>query len=342
MPRAGSGSGGGSHHSSGGHSVGRSSGGHHVSSSRPSGSSSHSRAGSGTSFGSYSKLNRSSSPYRPSPPPPRPVAPMHMGGYTPPPPPIHHTTVYTSSPRSSRNHGSNIWAPIIAILILFSIVICLLSGSSEPTSSYAREKLNLGIAFDNDCIVDELDWFDNVTKSERNLEHFYEKTGVQPYIYLKAYDSSLQTEEQKEDWANNWYENNIDNEGTFLFVYFAEQDQDNDVGYMCYVNGTQVASMMDAEALEIFWNYIDTYWYSDMSTDDLFTTVFTKTADTITVKSKTTTDVVWVFACIALVATAGIVVCVVITKKRKAEAEKAKETERILNTPLDDLGGHDD
>jgi hypothetical protein len=68
------------------------------------------------------------------------------------------------------------------------------------------------------------------------LKAFYDETGVQPFIYLKGYDSSLSTDSQKTEFAEDWYEENIDDEGTFLFVYFAEPNQDEDVGFMAYVN----------------------------------------------------------------------------------------------------------
>ena len=50
---------------------------------------------------------------------------------------------------------------------------------------------------------------------------------------------------------------------------------------MCYALGAQASSVMDEEAINIFWDYIDTYWYSNLSTDDMFAEVYTDTADSI-------------------------------------------------------------
>ena len=325
MGRAGAGGGGGGH-SGGGHSSGRSSGGHRVSS-----GSSGRRAGSGGgSRGSYGGFG----------------GPSHGGGFYGggfyPRPPIRNTVFI--------GHGGGI-NTIISIIIFIVVLVTAFGGfpSSKssstkniPKSTQNRERLESGVGYDNNCIVDNIGWVDNVTKTEKSIKKFYDKTGVQPYIVLNAYDSTLLTDTAKEEYAKKWYDEHIKNESTFLYMYFAEPDADNDVGYMAYVNGKQVSSVMDSEAIEIFWAYVDKYWYSDMSTDDMFTTIFTKTADRIMTKSTTAADVgnnaVKVIG--VIVVFAGIIVVMVIRRKHKAE--EAKETEKILNTPLNGDSEADD
>lgn len=329
MGRAGSGrSSGGMSHSGGGHSISRSSGGHRVSSSRAGSNSSH-RAGSSVGGSNYRRSTPSPS----------------YGGYPPPRPPRSgRTTVFVNTRGRSgyTNASGSIVASLIVLIvftaIMFGIVSFMFSGGTKvANSTINREPLTDSAAFINDCIVDEIDWFDNISGTERRLQNFYQETGVQPYIVLHDYDPALTTDEEKEAWAKEYYEAHIQNENTFLYVYFAEQDVDNDVGYMCYVNGIQTGSVMDSEAIEIFWNYIDRYWYSDMSTDDLFVTVFDKTADTIMRVSTTGADV----AKAAVIIVGIILILVVLFRwwraKAQREKEKAEETERILNTPMQDL-----
>ena len=327
MGRAGAGSGGGGH-SGGGHSSGRSSGGHRVSS----GSSGRRAGGGGSnrSRGSYGGFG----------------GPSHGGGFYGggfyPRPPIRNTVFI--------GHGGGI-NTIISIIIFIVVLVTAFGGfpSSKssstkniPKSTQNRERLESGVGYDNNCIIDNIGWFDNVTKTEKSIKKFYDKTGVQPYIVLNAYDSTLLTDTAKEEYAKKWYDEHIKNESTFLYMYFAEPNTDNDVGYMAYVNGKQVSSVMDSEAIEIFWAYVDKYWYSDMSTDDMFTTIFTKTADRIMTKSTTAADVgnnaVKVIG--VIVVFAGIIVVMVIRRKHKAE--EAKETEKILNTPLNGDSEADD
>ena len=305
MPRPGTSSGG--HRSSGGHSSSRVGGGHHVGrSSRPTGSSS---------------FNRGSS--------------MHHYHHTPPPPRRgyygYRRNVYTSS---SSGLGT-----LIACLIVFAVVIfsffMIASDDSDVTSTINREKIENPIPYDNNCIKDELGYVENTSKLSKNLKNFYNKTGIQPYIYLKSYDETLTSDSQKDNYAQNWYEQNIDNEDTFLFVYYEDQNP-NEIGYMAYVNGKQVTSVMDSEAVNIFWNYIDRYWTDDsLSTVEVFTKTFNSTADTIMEKSTTSNDIIKIICIIV-----GIVIVIggiiyILRMKFKRDKEKAKETVEILKTPLD-------
>lgn len=321
MGRAGAGGGGGGH-SGGGHSSSRSSGGHHVSN----GSSGRRAGGGGSSYSSHSSYGGGG---------------FYGGGFYPRPP--RRSSVIVS-------HGGNFNA-VISLIIFVVVLIAAFGGfpssnssstKSVPKSTQNRERLESGVGYDNNCIVDNIGWFDNVTKTEKSIKKFYDKTGVQPYIVLNAYDSTLLTDTAKEEYAKKWYDEHIKNESTFLYMYFAEPDTDNDVGYMAYVNGKQVPSVMDSEAIEIFWAYVDKYWYSDMSTDDMFTTIFTKTADRIMTKSTTAADVgnnaIKVIG--VIIVFAGIIVVMVLRRKHKAE--EAKETEKILNTPLNGDSEADD
>ena len=305
MPRPGTSSGG--HRSSGGHSSSRVGGGHHVGrSSRPTGSSSFNR---GPSMHHYHH----------TPPPPR------RGYYG------YRRNVYTSS---SSGLGT-----LIACLIVFAVVIfsffMIASDDSDVTSTINREKIENPIPYDNNCIKDELGYVENTSKLSKNLKNFYNKTGIQPYIYLKSYDETLTSDSQKDNYAQNWYEQNIDNEDTFLFVYYEDQDP-NEIGYMAYVNGKQITSVMDSEAVNIFWNYIDRYWTDNsLSTVEVFTKTFNSTANTIMEKSTTSNDIIKIICIIV-----GIVIVIggiiyILRMKFKRDKEKAKETVEILKTPLD-------
>ena len=245
-----------------------------------------------------------------------------------------------AAPRAARRTNYVAWAIAVAVITilvaLLTFAIASPSGASGiPTNGVNREKADTGVAFHNDCIEDELGWFDNVTQTERRLKSFYDATGVQPYVVLRAYDATLTDDDAKRAYAEQWYDDNIDDEGTLLFMYFAEEDTDNDVGYMTLVNGKQIGSVMDAQAVEIFWAYVDEYWYSDLSTDDMMATIFSKTAERIMRRSTTGADVAMVGVVAVLVVGAGIVVVLLVKEKHRRDREKAAETERILNTPLD-------
>lgn len=312
MGRAGSGghSGG---HSSGGHSSSRTSGGHSFG-----GGSSH-RAGSGSSHSGPSFGGGFGGGYHSSP----------FGNYN------HYGPTYVGR----RFYGGSGFSGITGIIILIIVLVAMFGGLSTkrsiPASTQNREKVQTGVAFNNNCIVDEIGWIDNLSKTEKRLQNFYNKTGIQPYVVFHKYDDSLKTESDKEAYANKYYEENIDNEGTFLFMYFAEQATDDDVGYMCYVNGKQVTSVMDSEAVDIFWAYIDEYWATDMSTDDVIVKTFDSTAKRIMDKSTTGADVAKYAVVLVIICVGGFVVIRMLRMKFKRDKEKAEETERILKTPLD-------
>ena len=106
---------------------------------------------------------------------------------------------------------------------------------------------------------------------------------------------------------------------------------------MCYVNGKQVSSVMDAEAVNIFWSYIDNNWYKDISTDKVFINTFKSTAKTIMTKSKTTADIIITLIIGGVLIVLAFVGYKALKAKFKRQKEEAEETERILNTPMQEL-----
>lgn len=232
---------------------------------------------------------------------------------------------------------------VVLIVVLSSSMLAVRTAgvSNSQKSTIEREKLETGNAYINNCVIDELGWFDNVSKTQSQLKEFWEETGVQPYIIFRDYDAGLTTDSEKEQWASDYYDANFDTENIFLFVYFAEADTDNDVGYMAYANGYQTSSVMDSEAVEIFWNNIDKYWYTDLSTDDVMVNAFNDTADTIMHVSTTGKDIVkWVLIVIAIILLGAIIVTLIKQKNRRAK-EKAEEDQRILDTPIHDIAKDD-
>ncbi|MGI6230264.1 MAG: hypothetical protein ACOYJL_05035 [Tractidigestivibacter sp.] len=258
--------------------------------------------------------------------------------------------------------GIRSFALFIVILVLLAILFVPIFGaqdsvssassedtSSIPASTVSREKLTDVAAFDYDCVTDELGYVTDLSEAESNLKNFYDKTGVQPYVYFKSYDSSLTTDEEKEQYAIDWYDENIGTDNGFLFVYFANEDENSSipdseksVGYMAYACGSSATAVMDSEAISIFWGYIDRYWTSDLSTEDMLAKVYDGTADSIMSVTTTTQQMILTVVIVVAVIVAVLLVIWLIKTKRKAEAERAKETQDILNTPLDDLSDKED
>lgn len=198
------------------------------------------------------------------------------------------TTEYSSaygSGNTAGGAGQYAAEPKISKWQIFLVVILVICaawfGIRSSQGGTDREKLTGVAAYDSNCIVDEDYWFDNVSSTGKELKEFYNKTGIQPEIVIKSLDADTEglTDSQKENYAQEYFEEQGFAENTFLYMYFCEDG--NEVGFMCYVNGRQVDTIMDADAIEIFWDKLDKYWYTDMSSDELFTKTFNETAGQI-------------------------------------------------------------
>lgn len=125
-------------------------------------------------------------------------------------------------------------------------------------------------------------------------------------------------------------------------MYFAEEDSDNDIGLMTVIQGNATNAVMDAEATNIFWAYIDQYWYSDLEMDDMLIKAFSATADRIMDKTTTGADVGKVFGIgfVVIVATGAVILIMV--NKRKSDREKAENTAKVLNADIGELSSNVD
>lgn len=225
----------------------------------------------------------------------------------------------------------------IVIVVIALIFIMSLVKGKEPQSTIERTKIANPSAFDNNCVDDELGWINNPGKLARNLQDFYKETGVQPYIVLLEYNADLSTDSDKQDYAYQYFEATHMESNAFAYFYFAEPNADDDVGFMCYEAGADALTVMDAEAVDIFWSYLDADWYSwdADDTDGMFVDIFNKTSKAIMHVSKSNTAWKWI-ACIVLVV--GCVIVVIITSAIKKKQLKVKETEaaaQVLNATLD-------
>lgn len=136
--------------------------------------------------------------------------------------------------------------------------------------------------FDDECVIDELKWFDDPQTTGADLKFFYDKLGVQPYVVFKKYDPSLKTNEDKVRHCVEWFKaNNLDDDA-FLLMYFAERASSSDVGYTVYYSGAN-AEKLAIQFKGILEEGINEYWFTDLSTDDVIKYAFEYTCDRITV-----------------------------------------------------------
>ncbi len=228
---------------------------------------------------------------------------------------------------------------VIAFLLVCSILITMsATGANIPANTTNREKLELGYGYSNETLVDELGWIKNPARLNRELKNFYDITGVVPYIALVYRpDVSVGGNDVEYDYADRWYTEHLSHEGYILLMYFSSGAEESGIDGNCQlIVGKQAASLMDAEAQEILWAYLDQYWFSDSDEDTLFAETFNKTAERIMQRQTTGHDVLVKFISLTVVVLVIVGVVIVMKLKRKHEAERAQETARILSQPLRD------
>lgn len=309
--RSGMGGGGGSHRSSGGGSRSRGSYG------------GGSRGGrSGISSGRSSSFGHSSFGYRPSP------HHSHYGGYHHYPSYSHRTVVHThSSPLSTLIAG--IIVLVMIVMIYMPMSFSGFSGSITP-STIDREPLPKGSVVETEYFNDTAGWISNTTEMNRGLKHFYQETGVQPYVYItNEVDGSRDpSDAQMEEFTNQLYDELFEDEAHVLLVF-----QDADGHYSRWlVVGSQAKTVIDQEAADILFSYIDNYYYdANLSSEEFFSESFSDAADRM--MTKTANPLVTIVMIVGVVVIV-VVVGKVITQRIKHAKEEAERTERMLNMDL--------
>lgn len=227
---------------------------------------------------------------------------------------------------------------IITVTLLVFAILFRVAKSEEQETALSRVKLDTGYSYMNNCIDDELGWL-NENKVSKGLRSFYEDTGAQPYIWLRAYDGKDLSDSEAYDIARGYYDDNFaDRQDVVLYVYFEESDPYVE-GNMALIHGLQSGSIMDSEAEEIFWNYLDDAWatYGENETDEMFIAVFKKTGNSIMYHRTNGWDVLSSIFILLSVASLCFTVLIAIVLFHRRSREKAAEMERISKMSLDEL-----
>ena len=173
------------------------------------------------------------------------------------------------------------------------------------------------------------DWIDesgeegNVIKG---LEYFYEKTGVQPYLWIMGEEGrDYMSEGSIEELAETTYKDMFGIDEGHVLIIFREYPNASS-NYICTVTPGYDAEtqVMDEEAREILLDCID-YYYTDDSLNEgmFFKTAFSQAADRIMTKQLTWNQMICIVA-VVLVVVIGLVITANIIKKRKVAVAKQK------------------
>ena len=204
-------------------------------------------------------------------------------------------------------------------------------------STVNRKKLNLNLSDEAGYFTDECSWIRNRTTLEKGLKDFYDSTGILPYVYIidnvaGDYDPST---EKLEQFAEDQYEELFDDEGHALLVFW---DYAGAYEYTLWL-GADAAELMDTEACDILFDYLDYYYYYADTDEAFFADAFSDAGERM--MSVTRSPIYYVVIVVAAGAVI-FVVCRVIKSRREKEAARKKRAEEILNSPLEKFGDNGD
>lgn len=252
-----------------------------------------------------------------------------------------------NSGNNGGNNGTGCSLSITAVIIILLIFLVIFSACSvnfvtgmadnqEITkSTIKREPLEGGV-IETAYYTDNFSWIIDESDVLPGLKKFYEKTGVQPHVYITDNINNIAnpSDAQINEFAVNLYDQLFKDEAHFLLVFYL--DLQNESYTTWYVCGSQAKAVIDDEAADIILDYLDKYYYYEsLSEEEYLSKSFGDAADRI----MDVTVSPWVYVWITL----GIVVVALLAFSwwNKAKEQKNKEDEavrKILETPLETFG----
>lgn len=237
-------------------------------------------------------------------------------------------------PKPKRKHKAlKIIIPIFVILAIIGFISNAFEEYEEITKSTVhRQALAEGAVDKTGYLSDETDWIENKSDTLDGLREFYTKTGVQPYLYVtdSINEYEVPTAEELDVFTNALYDELFTDEAHMLFV-FCDHNHKYSAWYAC---GNEASTVIDEQAVDILFDYIDHYYYENRLEYN-FGNVFAKTAGRIMTVTKPP------FAMAIIVIVVAVALGLLFwwwqhNKKKKAKEEQ--QMEDILNTPLEKFG----
>ncbi len=238
--------------------------------------------------------------------------------------------------KSSNSGCGTVFVIVAAVLLVLLLVVALGGGSCSsanvPASTVERTALPAGSVNETGYFTDEDgDWIHDPAKLERGLRHFYEETGVQPYVYILP-NGSVRSYQELQSIAQEKYDELFTDQAHFVLVFC---DDGNGRFNAAYWAGAMTGSVLDDEAINIFKAYLSQN-YDDMSLseEEIFSDAFADTADRIMTVTPSPLPIIAVCAAVIIVA---VVVFLIVRNRRLAKQREAERMQEILNTPLESL-----
>lgn len=230
---------------------------------------------------------------------------------------------------TNKNNMGCLHIALICIMVFSLIILLFNTVSLVENDTKERTKLNANVN-ETAYYTDELGWIDDSATLREGMIYFYEKTGVQPYLYItdnvggSFYDYA-------EEFANNKYDQLFTDEAHLLLVFHEKNDW-----YDTYcLAGSTADTVIDSEARMILLDTIDEYYYdSSLDDNEFFSKSFEDAADKIMKKQSSNIGAVIIPL---FVFVAALAVEISVLNKAKKE-KREKELKDMLEKPLETFG----
>lgn len=224
---------------------------------------------------------------------------------------------------------------VLAIIVIVAGLIAARPNIQQSTIE--RSKLDSSLCTKVDTwYQDDINWIHDEKTLLKGLKTFYDKTGVQPYLWIT-------------DNINGKAKPNTSDFETALKSKYSELFKDKGHVIVCFMEsspsvyatyywaGSAAKRVIDDEAGEILLDVIDSKYTSDLSDEEMYSKSFSDAATRMMKVGRTTKQ--YIILAVAVVAGLGIIVGFIflLKAKRKSDAEEAEERERILNTDIDEM-----
>jgi len=235
---------------------------------------------------------------------------------------------------------------IIVIALLMTFGGGMFSGMGNGSGGYTvtkstekREPLPKGSVTETGYYTDDLGFITNPVVLEAGMKNFYQKTGVQPYLYITdtVNGTTSPTASDMDTYGKVLYNQLFTDQGHLLLLYWETKDgADGDYKTQC-ITGAQAKTVIDTEAATILLDYIDYYYYDNSIKDynQMFSQSFNDTGNRV--MTVTTSPWVWIMGALIILVILALLFYWWSRAKKQKNLE-AEQTEKILNTPLEKLG----
>ena len=158
-------------------------------------------------------------------------------------------------PPSNNNNNQNNQNSVSGCLSVMLVVIMMISGifllfalMANSTAGEVVERIPLesGAVIETAYYTDELDWITDRGEMEKGLRHFYDKTGVQPHVYITG-DIGSGSDDEIVEFANEKYEELFEDSAHLLLIFY----ENNNYTRMYVLSGALSERVMDVEARNI-------------------------------------------------------------------------------------------